>query len=75
VFDLQLDFRENALDGMRERRIQPAEVIYTVEHPEVTRESRSGRLMIYEAHPNGRLIIVSVDTRNPRWVSSVKDYR
>jgi len=72
---VQLDYRDTALDGMRDRGIQPAEVIYTVGHPDVTRKNKTGRLIIYEEHPNDRLIIASIDARNPRWVVSVRDYR
>lgn len=71
---MHLDYRNNALDMMRDRRIQPSEVIYTVEHPDVTHKNKAGRLIIYEEHPNDRLIIVAIDAYNPRWVVSAKDY-
>ena len=68
---MQLDYRNNALDAMRARRIQPAEIIYTIEHPEVEYLNKTHRLKIYEEHPGGRLIIASVDARNPRWGSTL----
>ena len=70
-----IDYRNNALDQMRARGIQPAEVIFTIEHPENTYKSKTGRLITYEEHPGGRLIVASVDARNTKWVVGVRDYR
>ena len=70
-----IDFRGTALYGMRDRRIQPAEVIYTIEHPDITYKNKTGKLIIYEEHPGGRLIVAAVDAYSSRWVVSVRDYR
>ena len=72
---MKLDYRDNALESMRDRKIQPSEVIYTVENPDNTYKNRTRHLTIYEEHPKGRFIAVSVDARNPRWVVSVRDFR
>ena len=70
-----LEFRDNARREMQYYKISMSEVMFTVANPENKYKNRTGRLTIYEAHPKGRLIKVSVDSYRPRWVVSVRDFR
>lgn len=71
---MRIEYSDLALKMMRERNIQPAEVIYSLQHPDSVYPNRLGNRIIYKAHVEGRFIKVKiVANRSPIKVTTVED--